>query len=239
MKFLPSLAAVALISIGFTSCKSLRGNSEPEVRPMDMSQNTAHLRIEVNGKIKTVVIQLNPDAAPRTVENFKTLVASGFYNNLAFHRVIPNYLVQTGDPGSKNFRGKGKWGLGGPGYTVPAEIGLKHKRGSVAMARLGNDLNPSKESNGSQFYIALADLPSLDGQYSVFGEVISGIEVLDEMATVPTDANDIPTQRTEVYDLRLVRPDAVVAAPRKVERKSQPEIDPDAGPMKRFIQRVW
>jgi len=239
MKFLPSLALVALISIGFTSCKSIRGAREAEVRPMDMSQNTAHLRIEVNGKIKTVVIQLNPDAAPRTVENFKTLVASGFYNNLAFHRVIPNYLVQTGDPGAKDFRGKGKWGLGGPGYTVPAEIGLKHKRGSVAMARLGNDINPSKESNGSQFYIALADLPSLDGQYTVFGEVLSGIEVLDEMANVPTDANDIPTQRTEVYDLRLVRPDAVVAATKKVERKSQPKIDPDAGPMKRFIQRVW
>jgi cyclophilin family peptidyl-prolyl cis-trans isomerase len=210
------------------------------VRDMNMDHDTVHLRIEVNKKIKTIVIQLNPDAAPQTVANFKKLVASGFYKGLAFHRVIPNYLVQTGDPNSKNSRGKSQWGLGGPGYDLPAEIKLKHQRGSVAMARLGDAVNPSKESSGSQFYISLAPLPALDGQYTVFGQVVSGLEVLDEMATVPTDDNDIPTKRTEVYDMRLVRPEAAVAAPKPTDRKrTPPPIDEDAGAVKRAVRKFW
>ncbi len=230
--------AIPFIAIGFSSCKTTE--SAGPGRRMDTSQNTAHLRIEVNKKIKTVVIELDPEAAPQTVENFKKLVADGFYKGLAFHRVIPNYLVQTGDPGSKNFRGKAQWGLGGPGYTIPPEIGKKHVRGAVAMARLGDDENPGRESNGSQFYITLTPLPALDGKYTVFGQVVSGLEVLDEMATVPTDENDIPRQRTEVYDIRLVRPEAAVAAPKKAEPRSDPApVDPDAGAVERFIRRVW
>jgi cyclophilin family peptidyl-prolyl cis-trans isomerase len=207
---------------------------------MDTSHNTVHLRIEVNKKIKTVVIELDPSAAPQTVANFKKLVASGFYKGLAFHRVIPNYLVQTGDPGSKDFRGKAKWGLGDPGYTIPPEIGKKHTRGSIAMARLGDDVNPSRESNGSQFYISLAPLPALDGKYTVFGQVVSGLEVLDEMATVPTDDNDIPTKRTEVYDMRLVRAEAPVALSKPTDRKRTAKpIDPDAGALERAVRRFW
>ena len=244
MKFLPALLALP-IALGLGACKSTDPDEAAaagagSVRQMNMDHDTVHLRIEVNKKIKTVVIQLDPSAAPQTVANFKKLVASGFYKGLAFHRVIPNYLVQTGDPGSKGFRGKGKWGLGGPGYTVPPEIGKKHVRGSVAMARLGDDVNPGRESNGSQFYIALAPLPALDGKYTVFGEVVSGLEVLDEMARVSTDVNDIPTRRTEVYDMRLVRPEAPIARPQPAQHgASAKPVDPDAGAVKRAVQRFW
>jgi peptidyl-prolyl cis-trans isomerase B (cyclophilin B) len=232
------LVALPIVAIGLASCKTLTKDAGSG-RAMDPNLNTVHLRIEVNKKIKTVVIELDPEAAPQTVANFKQLVSDGFYKGLAFHRVIPNYLVQTGDPGSENFRGKASWGLGGPGYTVPAEIGKMHTLGAVAMARLGDGENPSRESNGSQFYIALAPLPSLDGKYTVFGQVVSGLEVLAEMSRVPTDPNDIPKQRTEVYDMRLVRPEAVVAPTEKVDRADSVKIDPDAGPVERFIKRVW
>ena len=210
------------------------------MREMDTSNDTVHLRVEVNKKVKTIVLQLDPAAAPRTVENFKKLVSEGYYNGLAFHRVIANYLVQTGDPNTQDFRGKSQWGLGGPGYTIPSEIGRKHVRGAVAMARLGDEVNPGRDSNGSQFYIALAPLTSLDGGYTVFGQVVSGLEVLDEMATVPTDANDIPSRRTEVYDIRLVRSGAPVPEVKPAERKQKvAPVDPEAGAVKRAVRRFW
>lgn len=230
-------AALPLIAIGLVSCKTSDPHASGYV--MDTSQDTVHLRIEVNKKIRTVVIELDPEAAPQTVANFKKLISEGFYKGLAFHRVIPGYLVQTGDPGSKNFRGKANWGLGDVGYTVPPEFGKKHIRGAVAMARLGDDENPGKESNGSQFYITLAPVPSLDGEYTVFGEVVSGLEVFDEMARVPTDENDIPKSRVEVYDIRLVRQDAPVAAPIKTDRSEPTVIDSEAGLMERVIRRIW
>ncbi len=232
------LVALPIIAIGLASCKTI-GKDAGSGRALDPTVNTVHLRIEVNKKIKTVVIELDPEAAPQTVANFKKLVSEGFYKGLAFHRVIPGYLVQTGDPGSSDFRGKAKWGLGGPGYTLPPEFGKKHVRGSVAMARLGDDENPGKESNGSQFYVTLAPLPSLDGKYTVFGEVVSGLEVLDEMARVATDENDIPQSRVEVYDIRLVRQGAAVAQPKKTDRRESTKIDPEAGPVERAIRRFW
>ncbi len=236
-----ALAAAALALFG-----ACRTTDEPgaatggATREMNTAYDTVHLRLEVNKEIKTVVIELDPAAAPGHVENFKKLVAQGFYKGLAFHRVIPGYVVQTGDPNSKGFRGRGQWGLGGPGYTLPPEIGKKHTRGAVAMARLGDDVNPGKESNGSQFYIALAPLPQLDGDYTVFGQVVSGLEVLDEMARVPTNENDQPTKRVEVYDMRLVRPEAPVAKPKPAEpRQRRAEPDPEAGAVERAVRRFW
>ena len=140
--------------------------------------------LETNfGPIK---IALDSAAAPRTVENFEKLVNAGFYDQLTFHRIVPGFVIQGGDP-------KGD-GTGGAGYTLPAEIKLLHKRGSVAMARLADALNPNRESSGSQFYIALADLPGLDGQYTVFGEVIEGMEIVDKIASVKTDPNNKPLE---------------------------------------------
>ena len=108
-----------------------------------------------------IVIQLDEKRAPKTCANFKKLVKQGYYNGTYFHRVIANFMIQGGDPNTKNAQ-PGDDGLGGPGYTVPAEIGLPHVRGAVATARLGDAQNPAKASSGSQFFIDLAKLSSLD-----------------------------------------------------------------------------
>jgi cyclophilin family peptidyl-prolyl cis-trans isomerase len=132
------------------------------------------LTVKGFGKIK---LKLNGDAAPKTVQNFLRLSKSGFYDCLTFHRVAKDFVIQGGDPSGD--------GTGGPGYTIPAEIKLKHERGSIAMARLSDQVNPERESSGSQFYIALNDLAQLDGAYTVFGEVVSGLSIVDKIGAVP------------------------------------------------------
>jgi cyclophilin family peptidyl-prolyl cis-trans isomerase len=116
-----------------------------------------------------IVVDLNAAQAPQTVNNFVFLARQGFYDGLTFHRVEPDFVIQGGDPLGT--------GTGGPGYTVPAEIGLKHTDGAIAMARLGDQANPTRASSGSQFYITLGAQPNLDGQYTVFGQVVSGLDV--------------------------------------------------------------
>jgi cyclophilin family peptidyl-prolyl cis-trans isomerase len=139
-----------------------------------------------------IVIQLNEAKAPKTCANFKKLVKQGFYNGTYFHRVIANFMIQGGDPNTKNAQ-PGDDGLGGPGYTVAAEIGLPHVRGAVATARLGDGQNPGKASSGSQFFIDLAALKSLDqGGYTVFGQVISGMDAVDRIAKFASDTT-LPT----------------------------------------------
>jgi len=122
-----------------------------------------------------VTVVLNADVAPLTVSNFIYLAEEGFYNGLSFHRVEPGFVVQGGDPAGD--------GTGGPGYTVPAEISpnLKHSKGAVAMARLPDQINPERASSGSQFYFALDALPFLDGQYTVFGEVTEGMDIVEKV----------------------------------------------------------
>jgi peptidylprolyl isomerase/peptidyl-prolyl cis-trans isomerase B (cyclophilin B) len=146
-----------------------------------------------------IIIELDDFAAPKTCKNFRQLIADGFYNNTVFHRVIPNFIIQGGDPKSKSSASdRNSYGLGSPGYTIPPEIALKHDRGAVAMARLPDSLNPKRESNGSQFYICLAPCPSLDDQYTVFGHVIQGLDVAEKIAAQPRDARDNPLQRIEM-----------------------------------------
>ncbi|HEY6196704.1 MAG TPA: peptidylprolyl isomerase [Candidatus Eisenbacteria bacterium] len=130
-----------------------------------------------------IVIRLFPADAPRTVANFRKLVRAGFYDSLTFHRVVPGFVIQGGDPNSRD-ENPFNDGQGGPGYTLPAEIKRRHERGAVAMARLPDAENPARESNGSQFYIALRDLPQLDGGYTVFGKVIAGWEAIDRIVTL-------------------------------------------------------
>ncbi len=126
-------------------------------------------------------VTLDGKSAPLTVANFIKLSNQGFYNGLKFHRVVQGFMIQGGDP-------KGD-GTGGPGYTIPAEIKLKHTIGAIAMARTGDQVNPTKASSGSQFYVTLAPQPSLDGQYTVFGYVTSGMDVVAKIGVVPTDVN--------------------------------------------------
>uniref|UniRef100_A0A7C4GE47 Peptidyl-prolyl cis-trans isomerase n=1 Tax=candidate division WOR-3 bacterium TaxID=2052148 RepID=A0A7C4GE47_UNCW3 len=133
----------------------------------------------------TMKVQMATREAPKNVTNVCNLAIKGFYNGLTFHRLIPGFMIQGGDP-------KGD-GTGGPGYTVPAEIKLKHEKGSMAMARLGDQVNPKKESSGSQFYICFVPTPFLDGSYTVIGKLVSGMEVLDALERVKTGAMDRPT----------------------------------------------
>lgn len=160
------------------------------------------IKVGKEREFQQVVIGLYDDVAPATVENFKELCRRRFYNGMRFHRAFPSTLVQTGDPKSR--RGVAdRSGTGGPGYTVPAEIGRSHIRGAVAMARLPDITNPSKASNGSQFYVCLTSLPKLNGRYTVFGEVLEGLDVLDFISNQPTDSNDFPLAKIVIKSITI------------------------------------
>jgi cyclophilin family peptidyl-prolyl cis-trans isomerase len=155
------------------------------VKPATESSEQVVVLETVKGPI---VIRLHDKEAPKTCANFRKLVQSKFYDGSYFHRVIPGFMIQGGDPNTKNADPNDD-GTGGPGWTVPAEIKLPHQRGSVATARLGDPVNPKKDSSGSQFFIDLAAQPSLDrGGYTVFGEVISGMEAVDAIAALARQA---------------------------------------------------
>lgn len=140
----------------------------------------------------SIVIELFSKSAPKHAANFKKLVKAGYYEGCTFHRIVPGFVVQGGDILSRDDNPQND-GTGGPGYTIPAEFGEKHLRGTVAAARLPDQVNPKKESSGSQFYICLKDLPFLDQSgYTVFGRVIKGMDVVDKIATVQRDKRDRP-----------------------------------------------
>jgi cyclophilin family peptidyl-prolyl cis-trans isomerase len=144
-----------------------------------------------------IKIELYPKDAPQTVKNFKKLVNEGFYDGTYFHRVIPGFMIQGGDPNTKN-NDKSDDGMGGPGYTIPAEIKGKHVLGSVAAARLGDQVNPNRESSGSQFYIVTGDASHLDGQYTVFGKVIEGEDIAIKISNVKRDGRDNPIDKVTI-----------------------------------------
>jgi len=141
-----------------------------------------------------IVIELDDFAAPRTCANFRQLVSKAFYNGTIFHRVIPQFIIQGGDPESRG-GDRSRYGQGDPGYSLPPEIKLHHDRGAVAMARLPDSVNPQRYSNGSQFYICVAPCPSLDDQYTVFGHVIAGMDVADRISIQPADRRNDPLER--------------------------------------------
>lgn len=147
---------------------------------------------------KTIRIELDPAAAPITVENFTKLVKEGFYDGLTFHRIIPGFMIQGGCPEGT--------GMGGPGYGIKGEFAsngvnnpLRHTRGVISMAR---SMMPN--SAGSQFFIMHADAPHLDGNYAAFGHVVEGMDVVDEIASVETDWNDKPTSPVVMKSVRVI-----------------------------------
>ena len=147
------------------------------------------------GNIK---FSLLPDIAPETVRNFSQLAKSKFYNETLFHRVIPGFMIQGGDPNTKN-PDKSTWGQGGPGYNLKAEFNTRsHLRGIVSMAR-AND----PDSAGSQFFIVTSDSTFLDRQYTVFGEVVEGMEVADKIVNLPRDGNDCPNQEVKMLEVTI------------------------------------
>lgn len=151
---------------------------------------------------QVVKLTLFDKDAPVTVENFKKLAEKGFYNKLAVHRIVPETLVQFGDPYSRG-KDRSLTGTGGPGYTLPAEIHRKHVRGSVAMAALPPSLNPSRASNGSQVYIVLRPQPDLDKDYTVFGQVTAGLDFLDSISRRSRDTNDYPLERVSIKSIEI------------------------------------
>lgn len=147
----------------------------------------------IQTKLGEITLRFFPEVAPKHVNSFMELASSGFYDGTTFHRVVPGFVIQGGDPNTKS-EDRSKHGLGGPGYTLKAEFGnMPHKRGTLSMARAADP-----DSAGSQFFICVADTPSLDGQYTVFGEVIEGMEVVDQIVSEPKDPRDNPLERIEI-----------------------------------------
>jgi peptidyl-prolyl cis-trans isomerase B (cyclophilin B) len=151
----------------------------------------------IKTKFGDIEMKFYPDVAPKHVENFIKLAKSGFYNGTIFHRVIPGFMIQGGDPNTKDSLKKDIYGQGGPGHTVKAEFGgnnpIPHKRGIVSMARAADP-----DSAGSQFFIVVEDSRFLDGKYSVFGEVTKGIGVADKIVNLARDERDNPKERVEM-----------------------------------------
>jgi len=153
----------------------------------------AETKAIIETKFGGIELRFFPEVAPNHVNNFIELAKKGFYDGTIFHRVIPNFMIQGGDPNSKD-PDRSKHGMGGPGYTIKAEFNDKpHKRGTLSMARSANP-----DSAGSQFFICVADSPFLDKQYTVFGEVVSGMEVADKIVSQPRDGRDNPLERVDM-----------------------------------------
>lgn len=161
---------------------------------------------EIITSLGTIKIKLYEDT-PLHRDNFAKLALSGFYNGILFHRVIDGFMIQAGDPLSKEENMMDRWGTGGPGYNVKAEIlpNHNHKKGAIAAARRGDAANPARESSGSQFYLVqdAANCAQLDGQYTVYGETIEGFDVIDKIAAVQTDFRDRPVEPVKIITVKL------------------------------------
>lgn len=152
----------------------------------------------ITTKFGDIKLEFYHEYAPKTVENFKELTTRGFYDGLIFHRIVPEFVIQAGDPNTKDLTKRNTWGTGGPGWTIKAEINKKqHTRGALSMAR-----SQDPDSAGSQFFIVLKDSHFLDGQYAVFGGVTSGMDVVDKIAGLKTDATDAPV---DIEDAKMIK----------------------------------
>ena len=152
----------------------------------------------ISTNLGNIQFELLPDIAPETVRNFVKLAKSGFYDGTLFHRVIPNFMIQGGDPNTKE-PDKSTWGTGGPGYNIKAEFNSRsHLRGIVSMAR-----STDPDSAGSQFFIVTSDSTFLDRQYTAFGQVSDGMDVVDKIVNLPRDGNDCPLQDAKMLQLTI------------------------------------
>jgi|GEM_PF-862192 len=193
------------------------------------------IRIGTKGPKESFLISLRPELAPNTVENFKRNIESGFYEGQAFHRLIRNYLLQAGDPLSKDDAQKEQWGTTDIGQNIPGEFGGSHVRYAVAMAHKAGETT----SSGSQFFITLRPATSLDGSYAVFGEVTQGTEVLNRLSGSVVDTNDTPVKRIEIVDAKLVRGDTKLADSTTLGGRRKTKPDSQKGLVEKFIERVW
>jgi peptidyl-prolyl cis-trans isomerase B (cyclophilin B) len=168
-----------------------KASQQKETQKKDKNMQEVAVIETRHGKI---VFKFFPDKAPKHVESFKKLARAGFYDSTTFHRVIPGFMIQGGDPNSKDAKARHTHGTGGPGFNLPAEFSMtSHKRGIVSMARAADP-----DSAGSQFFVCVADSTFLDGQYTVFGETIEGLDVVDKIVNEKRDGNDNPLERVEM-----------------------------------------
>lgn len=215
-KLIAIVIALCSVLLVFSSCTSEKGDdSSLNIDYREMLTNkenpVATIEMEDGG---VMLIELFYDTAPNTVKNFISLASKGFYDGLTFHRVIPGFMIQGGDPNGN--------GTGGPGYNIFGEFpnndfenNRKHLRGYVSMARKGNPYNPPSMYNtaGSQFFICVDDQPSLDGDYAVFGYCFYGMDVADSIVAVRTDANDKPIKDVKIKTITIDAGDKVYDEP--------------------------
>ena len=171
--------------------------AQGEIRNKNFTREEIKKMSEMTATIETkfgnIELRFFPEVAPNHVNNFVELAKKGFYDGTTFHRVIPKFMIQGGDPHSKQ-PDRSKHGQGGPGYSVRAEFNKKpHRRGTLSMARAAHP-----DSAGSQFFICVADASFLDGKYTAFGEVVSGMDVADKIVNQPRDSADNPMEKIEM-----------------------------------------
>jgi peptidyl-prolyl cis-trans isomerase B (cyclophilin B) len=185
---------LTILAIGvLAGLPSSAQNAPKKFTPQEIKKMSATKAI-IETKFGNITVKFFPEVAPGHVKNFIDLAQKGVYDQTVFHRVIPGFMIQGGDPVSKDPAKRRAFGTGGPGYTIKAEFSDRpHKRGILSMAR-----SASPDSAGSQFFICVADAPFLNGQYTVFGEVESGMEAVDKIVSQPRDANDNPNERIEM-----------------------------------------
>src|ERR687885_313122 len=154
----------------------------------------------ITTNLGNILLEFYPKDAPNTVQNFRELSKRGFYDGLIFHRIVPGFVIQGGDPNTKDSTNRSKWGTGGPGWNIKAEFNKnKHSRGVLSMAR-----SQDPDSAGSQFFIVLKDSDFLDGKYTVFGRAISGMEdVVDRIASLKTDSADVPIETEQAKIIKV------------------------------------
>ena len=233
------LSAVLMLACSQNSkadVSTVGSDNQEQKNPTKKKKKTEMTKVLLKTSMGDIIIALY-DETPLHKENFIKLVNEKYYDGVLFHRIIQNFMIQTGDPESKTAKPGQMLGNGGPGYTIPAEFvpGLYHKRGAVAAARMGDNVNPKKESSGSQFYIVdgrvfstndlnrviqmtgktfgqeqikdyttIGGAPHLDGDYTVFGEVVSGLEIVDKIAAQQKDGRDRPLEDIKIISAEIM-----------------------------------
>jgi len=225
MKQLLTIILIAIFAFGISNCNAQKKKKEKE--KLVLIKTSA-------GDIKVKLY----NETPKHRDNFLKLVGENYYNDILFHRIIKNFMIQAGDPASKGAAAGVQLGNGGPDYTIEAEFNDKlfHKKGALAAARMGDNVNPKKESSGSQFYIVqgevldeakielfqqrmnktfsaeqieayktLGGTPHLDGGYTVFGEVVEGLDIIDKIAEAKTDKANRPLEDIKIISMKVVR----------------------------------
>src|SRR5580765_4519500 len=195
-----------LLAVLLSSALFAAEENKEENRPMNASNEVAVIKTNAGA----MVVQFWTDAAPNTIENFKKLARSGFYDGTIFHRIVKGFMIQGGDPNSKDPGKESRYGEGGPGYKVKAEFNdHSHERGIISMAR-----SSDPDSAGSQFFICLAPVPRLDGEYTTFGKLIKGDDVLQKIGDTPVTKNSVgesskPTKRVVIESIKIVPADSI------------------------------